>query len=234
VWESNGYLVYAYVRETVNAAVDGFGLISHHAPLTRAGFAATTVQYLGNAFLQRAAQQTMGLGTTPTFDIRLAAVSGVAELIDVGSIAAASRFGSPEQPISFLRGRFSEAEPDAYRTPTAPEFADRISQRACGRHLVPDVTKVIPAELANVLAGGAGEIVLMVGVVASSLTHGRELMCQAENGVRRKMRHDRSMNPTLARDSAQHINATVRVNEDPHVQGVGWRSTESRNMDDII
>ncbi|MDQ0083791.1 hypothetical protein J2W35_004157 [Variovorax boronicumulans] len=188
VWQSNGNAVYAYTREIVNAAIDGIGVVSHHAPLSGRGALVSTGQYLVNALGQRAAQEYMHLSQGTDFDIRWPAISAVAEVIDVATVAGASRFGTPDEPVRFLRGHLSERAPETpYRPPTSLEVIDRVSQRGASRHLVAEATQVVPREIGAALRprlGGAAEIgARWGGTVLQSGTHLRELMWQAEAAV---------------------------------------------------
>ncbi|WP_157655707.1 hypothetical protein [Burkholderia ubonensis] len=162
--------------------------MSHHALLNGRGAIVSTGQYLVNALGQRAAQESMQLSQGAEFDIRWPAISAVAEVIDVATVAGASRFASPDAPVRFLRGRLSEQAPETpYSPPTRDEVIDRVVQRGASRHLVAEVTQVVPREIGAALrprlGEAAGAAARWGGAVLQSGTHLRELMWQAEAAV---------------------------------------------------
>jgi hypothetical protein len=199
-WNSVGNSLYGYARETVNAVIDGAGLISHHAPLTSRGAIASSAQYLPNALAQRAARHFMQPGQTAEFDWRFPYVSAAAEFVDVGTVALSARIGSPEQPVSFLRGRVAEqggaASSAAHEAPTLLETLDRITQRASHRALVAEVFSVVPSEIGDALRPSHGKnastAAAWVGSTASPATHVREPLWQAESAVIRHAQAERS------------------------------------------
>ena len=191
MWASNSNASYAYVRELLNAAIDGTGLLSHQAELTLRGGAVSTGQYLVNSLLQCAAQQEWQLIADEGFDLRWPFISAAAESIDVATLAAAVRCSWPEHTLALrpLPVHGPSRWPVAAR-PGVLATIDRITQRATARHMVAEVSRIIPGEigaaLATTLGPGAPLAARWGGAVLASGTHLREHMWQAEAALERQ------------------------------------------------
>lgn len=183
--KSNGNSAYSYVREGVNLCARVAGLVSHDAMLSPRSVMVSSAQYLINSAGQEIARSSMATPSEGTIDFLWPSVSAAAEFVDVGFISGSARFSEPDRPIAFLGGRFSE-HADTRRQPplTAAHAVDRLTQRAVGRQLVAEITRVVPFEAGAALrphfGSSAGTVASWGAALLSAATHLREPIWQAE------------------------------------------------------
>lgn len=184
---SNGNIAYCYVREGVNLCSRAMGLISHDAMLSARGALAGTAQYLVNSLGQQAALSSLRPQQEGSIDYLWPCVSAAAEFVDVGFIAGASRFAEPERPVTLFNCRLAELkrdEPPPSSAPTIAQAVDRLTQRAVGRQLVAEMTRVLPFEAGAALRPHLGSVADTAATwgasVLASATHLREPIWQAE------------------------------------------------------
>ncbi|MEB0138808.1 hypothetical protein QN363_07205 [Undibacterium sp. CCC2.1] len=185
LWASNSNASYAYVRELVNAAIDGMGLLPHQAELTLRGGAVSTGQYLVNSLLQCTAQQELRLSADSGFDFRWPFISAAAESIDVATVAAATGCSWSENVLAVRSvGVLGSSQLAVTARPSWLATIERISQRASARQMVAEVSRLIPGEIGVALEGAYGPPAALTarwgGAVLASATHLREHMWQAE------------------------------------------------------
>ncbi|WP_155631365.1 hypothetical protein [Burkholderia cepacia] len=190
VTQSNGNTAYCYGRESVNLGARALRLVSHDALLTPPGVMASSAQYLFNSVGQQAARSFMGLSQGADFDVRWPIISAVAEFVDVDFIAGSARFAEPDRPVELLGGRLAEGTSTGQHPPaalTVSDASDRLTQRAVGRQLVAEMTRVVPYEVGAALRphvdAAADTAASWVGAVLATATHLREPMWQAEHAV---------------------------------------------------
>lgn len=249
VWQSNSNAAYAYTREMVNAALDGNGVISHHAMLTPAGVVKSTGQYLVNSLAQMTVKMELELGKTQEFDMRGPALSAVAEIIDVATITASARFSSPEEPVQFLRGHFCEkqdhSQPSQYVTATISEYLDRIVLRGGSRHLIAEISNVIPEEVGAAIlratgSGEASKVTALAGAILASSTHIREPIWQADSVVTRASNNIHAVKDpdpismVKTNISTKSVESVVDTANTPNLVKLRTYSSISRDIDDIV
>ncbi|MCP3417878.1 hypothetical protein NLM16_27600 [Bradyrhizobium brasilense] len=175
VVRSNANTAYCYTREVANFVACVFQLVSHDALLTLPGFAASSIEYGFNSLVQQ--RVSGGIDQGRDFDLRWPAISAAAEAVDVAFTSGAARLAEPDMPVEIWRRRLAEGASAGGQPPSKPsviDAIDRVTQRAVGRQLVGELSKVLPQEwhypwIEPVLAAG---------------THLRELTWQAEHASR--------------------------------------------------
>ncbi|WP_456779914.1 hypothetical protein [Bradyrhizobium sp. USDA 3315] len=179
VVQSNANTAYCYTREAVNLLAHAFQVVSHDALLTWPGCAASSAEYGFNSAAQQAVLSDSNLSEQARpFDLRWPAFSAAAEAVDVALTSASARLAEPDRPVTIWRGRLAErisAEENPPSRLTVIDAIDRVTQRAVGRQLVGELSKVVPPEF---------HWPSWTGPTLAAGTHVRELAWQAERASR--------------------------------------------------
>lgn len=185
--KSNGNTACCYVREGVNLCSRALGLISHEAMVSPRGVIVSTSQYLLNSVGQELARSSLPPPRDDRIDLLWPCVSAAAEFVDVGCIAASARLAEPDRPVSLLGGRLHERAPQEPLHPpvqSLAQAADRLTQRAVGRQLVAEMTRIVPYEAGALLRPYVGNTADTAAnwsaSVLAAATHLREPLWQAE------------------------------------------------------